>query len=116
MTEDDAGVIEDARQTEPYRPSNGCEGMDFMAAWCDRCKRDAAFQAGTGDSCPIAANAIAYMEDEPEYPKEWVCDAGTFDGNARCTAFELHELAECSLYAPPGIIADARQIALPFHA
>lgn len=68
---------------EPYRPSNGSEGMDFMAHFCDRCTKDAAFRAGTGDSCPIAAATLAFQIGDPEYPKEWV----QTDGVACCTAF-----------------------------
>lgn len=75
--------------TIPYRPSNGFEGMTFMDAFCDRCKRDAAFRAGTGSSCLIAAATFVYGADEPQYPIEWVSDP---DGdNPRCTAFEPEE-------------------------
>lgn len=70
--------------TEKYRPSCGSEGMDFMARFCDRCKRDDAFQRGEGDSCPIVANSMAYDEDDPNYPVEWIEDAT----GPRCTAFE----------------------------
>jgi hypothetical protein len=70
--------------TAPYRPSNGTEGIDFQARWCDRCKRDAAYRAGTGNSCPIVAATLAYNIDEPSYPKEWIRD----ETGPRCTAFE----------------------------
>jgi hypothetical protein len=69
-----------------YRPSNGCEGLDFMAEFCDRCKRDAEYRR-TRDGekgCPIAAAALAFVVDDPRYPKEWITDAA----GPRCTAFE----------------------------
>jgi hypothetical protein len=70
--------------TRPYCPRNGSEGRGFMARFCDRCKRDAAFRAGTGDSCEIVANAMCYL-----YPPEWVeNDADGADANPRCTAFD----------------------------
>lgn len=70
---------------KPYRPGSGTEGADFMARWCDRCKRDEAFRHGTGDSCPIAANTLAFDIDDPGYPKEWRYGA---DGRPVCLAFE----------------------------
>lgn len=70
--------------TRAYRPANGMEGAIFMSQWCDRCRHDAAFRAG-GDSCPIAANAVALDVDDPDYPAEWVADAS----GPRCTAFEM---------------------------
>jgi hypothetical protein len=72
--------------TRPYRPSCGSEGADFMAKFCDRCERDAAFQDGEGDSCPIAAATMAYNVWEPEYPHAWVEDDVL---GPRCTAFVL---------------------------
>ena len=71
-----------------YRPSNGTEGMGFMAHFCDRCKHDAAFRDGTGDSCPIAAASLAFDQDHPKYPTEWQYDAS---GRPTCTAFEQPE-------------------------
>ena len=76
--------------TDPYRPSNGVEGIAFMDRWCDRCTHDAAFQAGTGDGCEIVARTMALRVDDPRYPAEWVED----DEGPRCTAFELKEPAD----------------------
>jgi hypothetical protein len=83
-----------------YRPSNGDEGMWFMDRFCDRCRRDDAFQRGKGDSCPIAAATMIYEEDDPQYPKEWIED----DDGPRCTAYEPLDEAER--------ITDARQTVL----
>ena len=68
----------------PYRPSNGTEGADFILHWCHRCRHDEAYQAGTGDSCPIVAASLALDVSDPDYPKEWVQD----ERGARCTAFQ----------------------------
>lgn len=67
-----------------YRPANGCDGMDFMERWCDRCKQDVAYQRGDGDSCEIVCRTLIYDVGDPEYPAEWVYDAV---GRPCCTAF-----------------------------
>lgn len=71
-----------------YRPSNGSEGQMFMKRWCEKCKRDQAYQEGTGDSCAIIANAMAYDVDSPYYPSEWRYDN---EGQPMCSAFEEKE-------------------------
>jgi hypothetical protein len=63
---------------KPYRPSNGTEGLDFMEAFCDRCKKNA------DRSCPIIASAFWYLEYDPKYPRELIHDA---EGHPTCTAF-----------------------------
>jgi hypothetical protein len=74
---------------EKYRPANGMEGAIFIQRWCDRCERDAAYRAGTGDSCPIAAGVMALDASDPEYPGQWtVSDNGT----PICTAFQSEEV------------------------
>lgn len=73
--------------TRPYRPSNGCEGMDFIEHFCGRCKHDIQFRkTGEGEGCKIVSDSFLYERDDPRYPKEWVQDVPW--GNARCTAFE----------------------------
>ena len=83
-----------------YRPLSGTEGMWFMDRFCDRCRRDEAFQRGDGDSCPIAAATIAYDVADPEYPPEWIED----EAGPRCTAYEPIDERET--------IRDARQIVM----
>lgn len=79
---------------EPYRPSNGIEGADFMEAWCGRCKRDSAARAGRPeDGCAIIAATMMLDKDDPGYPKEWVADDGF--RNPRCTAFEAEGEPRC---------------------
>jgi hypothetical protein len=75
-----------------------------MSQWCENCKRDEAFQADqeNAEGCPIVAMTLALMEDDPLYPKEWICDAD--ESNPRCTAFEPIDDGHA--------ILDARQEAL----
>ena len=70
----------------PYKPSNGCEGMDFMDEFCHRCTKDAKYRAtqDVADGCPIVATALLFEPADPRYPKEWVTD----EDGPRCTAFE----------------------------
>lgn len=79
--------------SEKYRPTSGEEGAHFQDRFCDRCKRDAAFQADpdNADGCEILARTMLFDVDEPEYPVEWIRGD---DGRAKCTAFEPE--AECS--------------------
>lgn len=74
------------RHGEPYCPSNGTEGEGFMARWCNRCKRDRAFQDSGGEEpgCEIISASMAYNVRDPKYPKEWVWQ----DGRPVCTAFD----------------------------
>jgi hypothetical protein len=76
---------DDPPAPRPYRPSNGTEGMIFMDCWCDRCERDRAFREDRGDSCPIAAAAMAYDIGDPGYPEEWIIL--TASDTPVCTAF-----------------------------
>lgn len=49
--------------------ANGSEGYGWMAAWCDRCKRDAPFRSGLkgATGCPLLA--VAYGD---RIPAEWL--------------------------------------------
>lgn len=70
----------------PYRPANGTEGAEFIAKWCDRCRRD------YESVCPIRDLTLFFDIGDPSYPKEWVRQAGDALGSsARCTAFESKE-------------------------
>lgn len=98
MTTSGGGVV---AVTKPYRPSNGTEGMDFMAQFCDRCRRDANYDNGKGPGCQILAASMAYQFGESGYPPEWIED----EQGSRCTAFE-------PMYEDGGPIRDMRQAAL----
>lgn len=88
---------------ERFLPSCGADLRDFMERWCAQCSRDAAYNDGcSGAGCEIAARALAFHPDDPEYPKEWVEDDTL---GPRCTAFEAVETG--------GTVHDARQEAMP---
>ena len=78
-----------------YRPSNGTEGEIFSATFCDRCRQpsEVAYRELGDDApsnpdgtigCPILAASMAFVQDEPEYPKEWIWDDRM---HSKCTAF-----------------------------
>lgn len=54
-----------------YRPSNGTEGVAFMARFCECCERDAAMREYGEEGCPIVAMALCVDVDDPDYPREW---------------------------------------------
>ena len=85
----------DYGETRPYRPSNGSEGMDFEARFCDRCKRDAKYRRTQdgADGCTILAAVFMVEIDDPKYPKEWVQNkyGDPYGRTARCTAFRFDD-------------------------
>lgn len=77
--------------SEPYRPSNGTEGICFYESWCFKCERDAHMNSGKDydacephEICSIIGDTLAYKISDPEYPKEWIYGE---DGCPMCTAF-----------------------------
>jgi hypothetical protein len=75
----------------PYRPANGSEGMDFMAAFCERCRVWVDDDVG----CDINNRVLCFDVTDAEYPKEWVQEKGDVCGRtARCTAFVLDPARE----------------------
>ena len=68
--------------SRPYRPSSGCEGLDFKEEFCFRCRKYGADDKPE-EHCPIE-DATYINTTDPLYPKEWVQD----ENGARCTAFE----------------------------
>ena len=54
-----------------YMPSNGTEGMLFMAQFCDNCYKE--------KNCTILTKGLC-----GEQPKQWVYDV---DNNPTCTSF-----------------------------
>jgi hypothetical protein len=64
-----------------YRPSNGSEGMIFMALWCDCCAKNENDKDGY---CQIVGETMRLDHDDPEYPPEWCFDG---EGQPQCTAF-----------------------------
>ena len=76
-----------------YRPSNGTEGISFIAGWCGTCARRAVSVddrnplVGSWAECTIVARTFAFRVDEPEYPREWIHG----EGGPECTAYVLDE-------------------------
>ena len=106
--------------TRSYRPSNGSEGCDFMASFCDRCERDAAWQADKpgAESCPIIVGTMVAYPGDRDYPPEWVeNDVPGLDTKPRCTAFTpivaAHAGVGILLPGETTTIHDPRQDPLP---
>jgi len=88
----------------PYHPANGTEGIDFMEAFCFRCRRESWNpETDEGTKCEILTRAQVFDLADPEYPTEWVRDA---EGWGVCTAFEDENI-------PLPVPVDPRQMALP---
>lgn len=85
----------DYGETKPYRPSNGTEGMEFEARFCDRCRRDAKYRRTQdgADGCPILAAVFMHEVDDPKYPKEWIVNkwGDPYERTSRCTAFRFND-------------------------
>jgi len=91
---------------QPYRPSNGTEGMMFEELYCNQCAlEDYDHETGTG-GCDILTRALAFDMDDPEYPKEWIHGP---DGQPKCAAFRetldatQKELEEAGQGRLPGV-------------
>ena len=75
------------KEGDPYRPSNGTEGMYFMALFCDKCCRNDTDEYGEG-GCEILFQTEILAVDDAAYPKEW--NHGP-NGQPRCTAFRISD-------------------------
>lgn len=78
------GTVHVIAPSQPYRPSNGTEGMIFYEVWCAHCKHENYSDSHPERGCQILADTMCYDIGDPEYPKEWIIGPG----GARCTAFE----------------------------
>lgn len=67
------------KQGEPYRPSNGTEGMYFMEQHCEQCIHD---HGPTEKYCELITAAMCFDPKDKDYPDEWTYDA---DGKPTCT-------------------------------
>ena len=54
--------------SRPYRPSSGCEGLDFKEEFCFRCRKYGADDKPE-EHCPIE-DATYINTTDPLYPKE----------------------------------------------
>ena len=59
--------------------------MGFQEAKCMECERDRAFWNGDGDSCEIAARAVAYGPEHEDFPALTVIV--NEDGDTECLDF-----------------------------
>lgn len=66
-------------ESKLYRPANGCEGIDFINAYCDRCVYES-----EKNPCQILSNSFVYDIGDPRYPQEWVY----LHGKPTCTKFK----------------------------
>lgn len=77
---------------QPYRPSNGTEGLMFEEQFCERCKHERIKPNGEfAKQCRIHTNAFFFDEDDKAYPKEWTHDA---EGCPTCTKFAERTLVQ----------------------
>lgn len=75
-----------------YCPSNGTEGDQFQANWCDRCTRDHDIHGvgdGVGQGCPILMEALTGApKGPPEWQRRFVGDSREeSEVETRCSAF-----------------------------
>lgn len=67
-----------AEGRQPYRPSNGTEGMQFTDTYCAFCKNQNPTPDDGGPDCNILARSMAcdfsdgIGDGDGQYPKEWV--------------------------------------------
>lgn len=80
-----------SRDRSPF--SNGTEGHDWMANWCDRCLRDAPFRTmGKGTGCPLIQVALL-----DRTPAEWL--DGPRDEQGR---YSIADQYTCIEFKAPG--------------
>lgn len=88
---------------EPYRPSNGTEGMYFTDEFCDRC----IFEAGD-KMCDLLTRSLFWDIGDPDYPSEWVYV------NEKPTCTRFIERGDGDEDPQPPIPEDPNQLCLPF--
>lgn len=74
-----------------FRPCNGSEGEMFLSRFCYRCNK-----LDEGGACNILLNSMIFEINEPEYPKELVCEDKLDPKTWNCTSFE-----EINVLSPP---------------
>lgn len=60
---------------EPYRPSNGTEGIDFHENWCTVCQRERAYMDDPDShekACKIFSLSLIHNVDDQAYPRELI--------------------------------------------
>lgn len=76
-------------ENKKYCPSNGTEGMMFMAKFCDQCAKEkfTHTQQDGDKKCDILTATMVHGILDDEYPKEWVYNENNVPV---CTAFKKH--------------------------
>ena len=102
---------------KPYRPSNGTEGMYFIAEFCEQCIHEKWMhtQCEGDKKCDILSRSLIYDLDDPEYPEEWIYK----DGKPICTEHQHWDWwggpwGNDFQEPPPEPINDPNQLMFPF--
>ena len=66
-----------------FRPSNGDQGHNFMAAYCERCAKHP-INPDAKRQCGILMRTMMHNINDPEYPSQW----RYVNGEPTCTAFK----------------------------
>ncbi len=73
-----------------YRPSNGTEGMIFIAQFCETCVNEEFMHTQDDKSVKCGILSLTYIcnLDHPKYPSEWTYDQ---DGKPTCTRYKWRD-------------------------
>lgn len=102
---------------QPFRPSNGTEGMIFTDAFCDRCIHEKFTHTGNDKDkmCDILNATMAFGINDKEYPSEWQFDS---DGWPTCTKWQKWDWGRDDdgnfNDPPPPEPYDPHQLMMPF--
>lgn len=81
-----------------YQPSNGTEGMWFLAKFCDNCKWDKKYrETQEGSGCGIILKMMAFDVYDSRYPKQLI---NTEEKGPHCTKFEEPAERKSKKYVP----------------
>lgn len=68
---------------KPFKPTQDVLHC-FEEDWCDHCRHDRLFRAGTGRGCGIHDRGVFFEIGDSRFPAEWV---EMEDGEPRCEAY-----------------------------
>lgn len=103
---------------KPYRPSNGSEGMWFIAEYCEQCihERFMHTQDHSDKKCDILNRSMLCDLNDDDYPEEWIYQ----DGKPICTAHQHWDWGGDDPWnpglnePPPEPVNDPNQLMFPF--
>ena len=102
---------------EPYRPSNGTEGMIFVSNWCENCIHGKYEHTGdTNDNpCEILTRSYFYDIKDKEYPKEWIYNDKDIPTCTSFVKFDWNKDDDGNFIDPDPIIPDdPNQLCFPY--